>query len=61
MPEATTQDSQVQFDALVTALIQKRDVRADVTAGIRTAIVRLGMGKLMTRAAVAGRVARPIL
>ena len=43
----SSQDAQLQFDALVTAGVQKRDVFADVTSGSRTAIERPGMRKLL--------------
>ena len=43
----SSQDAQLQFDALVSAGVQKRDVFADVTSGSRTAIERPGMKKLL--------------
>ncbi|MBP2386320.1 DNA invertase Pin-like site-specific DNA recombinase [Paeniglutamicibacter kerguelensis] len=43
----SSQDAQLQLDALVTAGVQKRDVFADVTSGSRTAIERPGMKKLL--------------
>lgn len=36
----SSQDAQLQLDALVAAGVQKRDVFADVTSGSRTAIER---------------------
>lgn len=41
------QDAQLQFDALVAAGVQKRDVFADVTSGSRAAIERPGMKRLL--------------
>lgn len=43
----SSQDAQLQLDALVAAGVQKRDVFADVTSGSRTAIERPGMKKLL--------------
>ena len=43
----SSQDAQLQLDALVAAGVQKRDVFADVTSGSRTAIERPGMRKLL--------------
>ena len=43
----SSQDAQLQLDALVKAGVQKRDVFADVTSGSRTAIERPGMKKLL--------------
>lgn len=43
----SSQDAQLQLDALVNAGVQKRDVFADVTSGSRTAIERPGMKKLL--------------
>ena len=39
----SSQDAQLQLDALVAAGVQKRDVFADVTSGSKTAIERAGM------------------
>ncbi len=36
----STEDAQLQLDALVAAGVQKRDVFADVTSGSKTAIER---------------------
>lgn len=47
----TSQDAQLQLDALVAAGVQKRDVFADVTSGSRTAIERPGMKNLLEHAA----------
>lgn len=46
----TSQDAQLQLDALVAAGVQKRDVFADVTSGSKTAIERRGMKKLLEHA-----------
>lgn len=46
----TTQDAQLQLDALVAIGVQKRDVFADVTSGSRTAIERPGMKRLLEHA-----------
>jgi len=43
----TSQDAQLQLDALVKDGVQKRDVFADVTSGSRAAIERPGMKKLL--------------
>ncbi|MBG6218599.1 DNA invertase Pin-like site-specific DNA recombinase [Arthrobacter sp. CAN_A6] len=43
----SSQDAQLQLDALVAAGVQKRDVFADVTSGSRTALERPGMKKLL--------------
>jgi DNA invertase Pin-like site-specific DNA recombinase len=43
----SSQDAQLQLDALVAAGVQKRDVFADVTSGSRTAIERPGIKKLL--------------
>lgn len=43
----SSQDAQLQLDALVAAGVQKRDVFADVTSGSKTAIERTGMKKLL--------------
>lgn len=43
----TSQDAQLQLDALVKDGVQKRDVFADVTSGNRAAIERPGMKKLL--------------
>ncbi len=43
----SSQDAQLQLDALVSAGVQKRDVFADVTSGRRTAIERPGMKRLL--------------
>ncbi|TFD94788.1 recombinase family protein [Cryobacterium lactosi] len=43
----SSQDAQLQLDALVNAGVQKRDVFADVTSGSKTAIERPGMKKLL--------------
>lgn len=42
----TTQDLQLQLDALVSAGVEKRDVFADVTSGSKAAADRPGMKKL---------------
>lgn len=47
----TSQDAQLQLDALLAAGVQKRDVFADVTLGSRTAVERPGMKKLIEHAA----------
>ena len=46
----SSQDAQLQVDALVGAGVQKRDVFADVTSGSRAAIERPGMKKLLENA-----------
>jgi DNA invertase Pin-like site-specific DNA recombinase len=43
----SSQDAQLQLDALVAAGVQRRDVFADITSGSRTAIERPGMKKLL--------------
>ncbi|MEW2014219.1 MULTISPECIES: recombinase family protein [Microbacterium] len=43
----TTQDAQLQRDALVAAGVQPRDVFADVTSGSKSAITRPGMKRLL--------------
>jgi DNA invertase Pin-like site-specific DNA recombinase len=43
----SSQDAQLQLDALVAAGVQRRDVFADVTSGTRAAIERPGMKKLL--------------
>lgn len=43
----SSQDAQLQLDALIAAGVQKRDVFADVTSGSKTAIERLGMKRLL--------------
>jgi predicted site-specific integrase-resolvase len=43
----SSQDAQLQLDALVSAGVQKRDVFADVTSGSKTAIERPGMKRLL--------------
>ncbi|PPH53832.1 recombinase family protein [Rathayibacter sp. AY1E2] len=43
----SSQDAQLQLDALVAAGVQKRDVFADVTSGSKTAVERRGMKKLL--------------
>ena len=43
----TSQDAQLQLDALVSVGVQKRDVFADVTSGSKTAVERPGMKKLL--------------
>ncbi|TFC01526.1 recombinase family protein [Cryobacterium adonitolivorans] len=43
----SSQDAQLQLDALVNAGVQKRDVFADVTSGSKAAIERPGMKKLL--------------
>jgi len=43
----SSQDAQLQLDALLIAGVQKRDVFADVTSGSRTAIDRPGVKKLL--------------
>lgn len=47
----TSQDAQLQLDALLAAGVQKRDVFADVTSGSRTAVELPGMKKLIEHAA----------
>lgn len=47
----TSQDAQLQLDALVAAGVQKRDVFRDVTSGSRKASERPGMRKLFEHAA----------
>jgi DNA invertase Pin-like site-specific DNA recombinase len=47
----SSQDAQLQLDALVADGVQKRDVFADVTSGSKTAIERPGMKKLLEYAA----------
>lgn len=47
----TSQDAQLQLDALVAAGVQKRDVFRDVTSGSRKASERPGMRKLLEHAA----------
>jgi DNA invertase Pin-like site-specific DNA recombinase len=42
----SSQDAQLQLEALVSAGVQKRDVFADVTSGSKTAIERPGMKRL---------------
>lgn len=46
----SSQDAQLQLDALTAAGVQPRDVFADVTSGSRTAIERPGMKKLLAYA-----------
>lgn len=46
----TTQDAQLQLDALVDVGVQKRDVFADVTSGSRAAVERAGMKRLLEHA-----------
>lgn len=46
----SSQDAQLQLDALVGAGVQKRDVFADVTSGSKTAVERRGMKKLLEHA-----------
>ena len=46
----SSQDAQLQLDALVAAGVQKRDVFADVTSGSKTAAERPGMKKLLAYA-----------
>ncbi|MFJ4264583.1 recombinase family protein [Paenarthrobacter nicotinovorans] len=46
----STQDAQLQLDALVAAGVQKRDVFADVTSGSKAAAERPGMKKLLAYA-----------
>jgi len=46
----SSQDAQLQLDALVAAGVQKRDVFADVTSGSRAAADRPGMKKLLAYA-----------
>lgn len=46
----TTQDAQLQLDALVDVGVQKRDVFADVTSGSRAAVERPGMKRLLEHA-----------
>lgn len=43
----SSQDAQLQLDALVAGGVQKRNVFADVTSGSKTAIERPGMKKLL--------------
>ena len=43
----SSQDTQLQLDALVAAGVHKRDVFSDVTSGTRAAIERPGMKKLL--------------
>jgi DNA invertase Pin-like site-specific DNA recombinase len=43
----SSQDAQLQLDALVAAGVQKRDVFSDVTSGSRAAVDRPGMKKLL--------------
>ncbi|MDQ0078636.1 DNA invertase Pin-like site-specific DNA recombinase [Arthrobacter oryzae] len=43
----SSQDAQLQLDALIAAGVQKRDVFADVTSGSKTAIERPGMKRLL--------------
>jgi DNA invertase Pin-like site-specific DNA recombinase len=43
----SSQDAQLQLDALVAAGVQKRDVFADVTSGSRTAVERPAMKRLL--------------
>jgi DNA invertase Pin-like site-specific DNA recombinase len=43
----SSQDAQLQLDALVAAGVQKRDVFADVTSGSKAAIERRGMKRLL--------------
>jgi DNA invertase Pin-like site-specific DNA recombinase len=43
----SSQDAQLQLDALVAAGVQKRDVFADVTSGSKTAVERSGMKRLL--------------
>lgn len=43
----SSQDAQLQLDALLDAGVQKRDVFADVTSGSKAAIERPGMKKLL--------------
>nr|WP_328706886.1 recombinase family protein [Clavibacter zhangzhiyongii] len=43
----TSQDAQLQLDALVKDGVQKRDVFADTTSGSRAAVERPGMKKLL--------------
>lgn len=43
----SSQDAQLQLDALVAAGVQKRDVFADMTSGSKTAIERSGMKRLL--------------
>lgn len=43
----SSQDAQLQLDALIAAGVQKRDVFSDVTSGNKTAIERPGMKKLL--------------
>ncbi|MBT2535434.1 recombinase family protein [Arthrobacter sp. ISL-69] len=43
----SSQDAQLQLDALVAAGVQKRDVFADVTSGSKTAMERPGMKRLL--------------
>lgn len=43
----SSQDAQLQLEALLAAGVQKRDVFADVTSGSKTAIQRRAMKKLL--------------
>lgn len=43
----SSQEAQLQLDALIAAGVQKRDVFADVTSGSKTAFERPGMKKLI--------------
>ena len=43
----SSQDAQLQLDALLKVGVQKRDVFADITSGSKTAIDRPGMKKLL--------------
>ncbi|PVW02967.1 invertase [Microbacterium sp. Gd 4-13] len=43
----SSQDAQLQLDALVAAGVQRRDVFADVTSGSKAAVDRPGMRKLL--------------
>ena len=43
----SSQDAQLQLDALVAEGVPKRDVFADVTSGSKTSIERRGMKKLL--------------
>ncbi|ASD24177.1 invertase (plasmid) [Cryobacterium sp. LW097] len=46
----SSQDAQLQHDALVADGVQKRDVFADITSGSKTVIKRPGMRKLLEHA-----------
>lgn len=46
----SSQDAQLQIDALIAAGVQRRDIFADVTSGSKTAIQRHGMTKLLEHA-----------